>query len=71
MTTAAIDIEATGWEFHGVRSALSNTIPAVVRRRSRRRIEAKVRALSDHQLRDIGIHRPDIGFITPRPARRL
>lgn len=77
MTTAQIETETTGSAAHAARSAASDAIRAVVGSlqrmngwRHRRRIEGQVRAMSDHQLRDIGIHRPDIGFITLGRARR-
>ncbi len=71
MTTALNETETIGSETHMAQSAVSDVIRVVVgflQRmngwRHRRRLEAQVRAMSYHQLRDIGIHRPDIGFIT-------
>ncbi len=71
MTTALNETETIGSETHMAQSAVSDVIRIVVdflQRmngwRHRRWIEAQVRAMSDHQLRDIGIHPPVIGFIT-------
>ena len=36
----------------------------------RRGLEAQVRALSNHQLKDIGILRSQIGFVVPAAAER-
>ncbi len=69
--TTANKTKTIGSESYMAQSAVSYLIRVVVgflQRmngwRHRRLIEAQFRAMSVHQLRDIGIHRPDIGFIT-------
>lgn len=77
MTIALNQTEAIGSGARSAQSAVSDAIRAVVGSlqqmndwRHQRRNEAQVRAMSDHLLRDIGIHRADIGFIIFGQARR-
>lgn len=45
---------------------LSNRLWQFRTRQSRRMVEAAIRAMRGHELRDIGLRRCDIGFITAR-----
>lgn len=46
-----------------LRSAMASAIAAVSRRRFERRASAQLRAMSDRQLADIGIHRGQIDAV--------
>ncbi len=70
MTAVLSETESNEAGFSTAQSALSDAIQGIVASfqrmnawRCRRLIEARARALSDHQRRDIGVYRADIGFI--------
>jgi|APSaa5957512535_1039671.scaffolds.fasta_scaffold452156_1 uncharacterized protein YjiS (DUF1127 family) len=65
MTTTSIQIMAIGANRQAAKDTLQDTIQIVAANfhqfgdwRRQRQIEANALALSQHQLRDIGIHRP-------------
>lgn len=49
---------------------VAGAVRHMIERRYRWRIEAQLHAMSDHQLRDVGIRRTGIGFIAGRSVHR-